>query len=394
MRSTSGFESGWKFSLASLAAVAVVVACSPNNGKKTAITPRSAGVFQQKVSSCTDRLRASEKLKLGAKNKVVLCEIPEGQAQAVPVSYPVSFSIQKEESGRKSSSDDVRLAMTVGFETSDTMTQEAREQWRLIFANVCGHATSEIFSRSRLNGFKLRMNLSFTFGDANGDVFGDGVSGDSVSDETVGEPDQILHVKKGEPSGDEFWVFDRLPSRPAFYPMGKKADAVACKAKFPGSDLESVKSFKECARQERALVNAPVCAAFAKRVGNLLGIVDAEKEAAICGAVQPVSASLAQDTQAIDEAGAETAKQDVELASAAAVADKVVTKVDKTAVAVASAADNTAVTAAAGKPRPTNPGESSSFAKPRLSDADFMTKAELNRQDLLTILSPVCPNQL
>lgn len=376
MRSTSGLDGGWKFSLTTLAAVAVVVACSPNNGKKTAITPRSSGAFQQKVSSCTDNLRASEKLKLGGKNKVVLCEIPEGQAQAVPVSYPVSFSIQKEESARKSSSENVRLAMTVGFETDDAMTEEARKQWRLIFANVCGNATSEIFSRSRLSAFKLHMNLSFAFGDANGDTFGDGVS--DGSDEAVSEPDQSLHVKKGAQAGDEFWVFDQLPSRPAFYPMGKKADMVACKTKFPGTDLEAVKSFKECARQQRALVNAPACAAFAKRVGNLLGIVDAEKEAATCGAVQPTLAS-AQDLQVGTEPSVGVgAGVDLASESSSGVAPK----------------GQDGLSSDAEKPRPTNPGDSSSFAKPRMSDADFMTKAELNRKDLLTILSPVCPNQL
>jgi hypothetical protein len=191
------------------------------------------------------------------------------------------------------------------------------------------------------------MKLKLVFDDPNGGVFDDG------ADETVGEPDQILHLKRGTLGNDEFWTLDQLASQPSFYPLGKSSDAIACKQKSPGTDRESVKQYQDCARQQRAIVNAPACAAFAKRVGNLLGIVDAEKEAATCGAVQPVTTKLAPEPTATP---GDLITQDA-------------------------------------KPQPTNPGDSSSFAKPRVSDAEFMSKAELNRKDLLTILSPVCPSQ-
>ncbi len=324
MRSTS---SGFTFSLTTLAAVAVIVACSPNGAKKTSITPRgsAAGEFQQKVSTCTDSLRASEKLKLGTKNKVVICEIAAGSATPTPVTYPISFSVQKDQSEKRGeTSEDVRLAMTIGFQAAMTLSKEDREQFRLIFANVCGSATSEIFARSKLGSAKLHLNLGFVFNDENGDVFDDQLE---TSGERAPVADQSLHIVRGRQGADDFFTLDELPTRPLFYPLGKKADEIACRQKFPGR--ESLAQLRECARNQRAIVNAPACAAFAKRVGNLLGLVDAEKEATTCGAAQAAPVTT-----------------------------------------------------------------TSTFSKPRQSDVDFMASAELNRADLLTILSPVCPGQL
>jgi hypothetical protein len=330
MRSTS---SGFTFSITTVAAVALIVACSPNNGKVT-IGARPVNGSQQKVTSCTDSIRASEKLKIGAKNKVVICEIPDGQSTSVPVTYPVSFSVQKSDSATSKS--EVSLSMTIGLQPSVTLDDKARADLLADFKNVCGTATENIFTRSRVGSTTLKMNLEFVLADS-GDVFG----------QPATSADHVLFLSKSTSGADASWALNQFPTKPSFFPKGRASDLKDCNAKFSSS-----KEQVECAWAKRLEANAPACAAFAKRVGNLVGIVDAEKEASTCGAVQPVEEKLLP----------------------APTATPLVTDV--------------------AKPQPTNPNDSSTFSKPRMSDSDFISKAELNRKDLLTILAPVCPDQI
>lgn len=333
--------STFTFSLTTIAAVAVIVACSPNNGK-IGIGVQAPTAFQTAISACSDGMRSSEKVKPQAGTRTVeVCEFPlkaDGTIadKPVPTTTDVSFSIQKGEDlkGRASGSD-VHLAMMIGFAPNVVLDDKAKVDFRSKFAEDCQADTQAIFSRSKFGGsIQLHLSLNFQFDDAAVQLL-------SVDEtETKTQTDHELRIEKHVEGNDTFWTLNQLPSLPKYYPHGKSADNQAC-ATAGGSK----KAQYQCALDHRKIVNLPVCAAFAKRVGNVLGIVDTAKENATCGAVQP---------------------------------------------AVVATPDAAPVTTES-KPGPTAPQESS-FAKPTGSDDDFMKRAELNKKDLVTILAPACPN--
>jgi|GEM_PF-5463306 len=340
--------SGFTFSLTTLGTVALIVACSSNNKLQVTQKGNGADPAQSKVMACSDSLSPSVKRKISNKT-VSVCENAEGApstAKPVATEFPVSYSVEKEDGG-KGSRGKVRLTVNIGFTTTETLTEKQQELLIRDFTNVCGADTQAIFNRTNVDKTPLDLNLNFSLVDGNGDVFGN-------PSEAI---DQIVRIVKGADGSDSVWVLDQIPSRPRFYPQGKEADNKACAAQFPADP-------KTCIWQKRHDLNVPACAAFAKRVGNSLGIVDAETEANTCGATQ---AALLEDA----------------------------------APAAGSASGSTAMIPGAqssvppyAKPTPTQPGNdgSSSFAKPRLGDGDFLKRAELNRKDVIGILSPVCPS--
>jgi hypothetical protein len=363
--------------LTTLAAVAVIVACSSNNGK-IGIGVQTPTAFQKALNACTDGMRSSQKVRPQAGSRTVeLCEFPlkpDGTRadKTIPTTTDVSFSIQKGEDVKgRSNSNQVNLSMMIGFlpnvafdDKDSNKDAKAKVDFRSSFAEDCQADTQVIFTRSKFGGpIQLHLSLNFQF-DETTDAL---LSSPSDISETKTETDHEVRIEKQTEGPDTFWTLNQLPSLPKYYPHGKSVDNQACSG--AGGSREVI---KKCAQDHRKIVNLPVCAAFAKRVGNALGIVDAAKEYATCGAIQPVSTVAALVASAGEPEvehgdGAEQVDSDVDLRS--------------------SAMQGTNQS----KPSPTT-SQDSSFSKPTASDDEFMKKAELNKKDLVTILAPACPN--
>ncbi len=354
------------FSLTTVAAVAVIVACSPNNSK-LAIGVRGPTAFQNAINACTDSLRSSQKVKPQAGTRTVqICEFPlkaDGTIadKTVPATTDVSFSIQKVDDAKgRTIANQVNLGMTIGFLPNVAIDDKEKIAFLSAFKDDCQLETQEIFSRSRFGGpVQLQLSLEFQFDD-NSTAFP--TSASNVETETKTETDHELriekHIEKQTAGADTFWTLNQLPSLPKYYPSGKLADNQSC-----GAAGGSRKAQQDCRLERRKVLNLPVCAAFAKRVGNALGIVDAAKEYASCGAVQAA----------------------VALADRPRAADFVLGDVS------GDVANDLQQLAAEAKPTPRLP-QDSSFAKPTASDDEFIKHSELNKKDLLTILAPACPN--
>jgi hypothetical protein len=275
------------------------------------------------VNTCADNLRSSEKLSFGGKRSVTVCEkpeMPDGTIASTPslVTKPVSYSVQKNDEAQSGArAQGVKLAVVVGFKTSSPLDENAQKEFISRFDADCGQPTELIFSRSRFSGtVRLALALDYRFVPIVPDIL-----------EESEATDQDLRFEAKTEGADTFVVFTQLPSEPRFYVKTKAADAKACVA--AGGPIETQ---RECALAKRREANRAVCAAFAKRIGNGLGLVDASREAQLCAAA-PVS----QVT----------------------------------------------------KPFPKS--DDSSFSKPTANDEEFLSKATLNKKDLTQILTPACP---
>lgn len=363
---SSSPTSTFTFTLTTLAAVGIIVACSPNNGKAP-IGVRDATPFQKAVSACADSMSSSQKVKPPAGTRTVeICEFPlkvDGtiDSKTVRTVTEVSFSVQKADGKERAAGNVVNLAVVLGFVPSAAIEEKEENDFKGAFEADCVADTKKIFERSNFGeAVKLNLTLALQFdGDAMsmGDLYStQSTSLEDSNNAADGTPKKVvadheLRIEKQMDDKDAYWIFNQIPSLPRYYPHGKLADSQACVA-AGGSPLVQV----DCKRAHRKLLNLPACAALAKRVGNVLGIVDAAKENAMCGAIQP----------------------------ATTVTDAAILAPNPIPATVMSEFAN-------GKPSPpTSPD--SSFAKPTKSDDDFMKSSELNKKDLITILSPACPS--
>jgi hypothetical protein len=373
-------------SLTTVGAVALIVACSPNTGKAPITIGTGASVeFQKAITTCTDSIRPSQKLRfLGATRQVNVCEFlmdANGVMGTTPVSVlkDVNYSVQTGDSAVKDTqtsgvNNTVRLAMQVGLSTSEVMDDKMKKDFVDRFTYYCKADTQAIFSRSKFdNGLTLHLSLNVQV------VGEDGGNSDYNNPPPISTPADNTNIRTDIPDvkmsmtkfvdgSDTYWAFSRWPGIPRYYPQGKTVDTQACRQKG-GSD----QVVAACVWAHRRSLNVQACAAFAKHIGNGLGLVDTASEQKTCGAVQPVDSIVAATVvhvPAVPVTPVDTP-------------DLIDAEVDAAPVPIASSD--------AVKPAPVDSGEST-FSKPSVSDDDFMKNATLNKKDLVRILSLPCPN--
>ena len=344
------------FSLLTLSTMALIVACSNNNGK-LGVTPTGPRTEDVSMNSCVDSLSYSTQTKVTGKGSVVLCEVPSDSKDGKPVAikHDISYSVGKVQT-TGSSRASLALSMSLGLTNSQSPApaDDKQKELRAILVATCGGLTKKIFERSQVQGAPMTFTLNADFG--KDDPFGGTAEGF----------DQIMHVSlTTETGGDYYWTLDSIPTRPRFYPMGTIADMNACAAQFPDKGT----SYLRCRYDKRATLNLSACAAIAHRVGSVMGLVDDETEAKTCGAVQPQTLDTTTETPIDPSASPKPTPTDEEVAKFL----------------------NGGIDAAEIKPGPTTPDHrDSSFSKPRQGDAEFLKSSTLNRKDVVSLVSPVC----